>query len=289
MKAYLPIFLLLVGVLIIMVLHQNIEKYENTKNVSIQLNNDTIQFKDGSEIYSSIQSSPQEMNIRNPKINVEGSIVANNFEGDGSKLRNLPIPNNPLSNVVFNNNGNIGIGTSSPSSKLDVVGNIKANSFEGDGSKLSNVPQTPNPYTNVIFNNNGNIGVGKSNPSSKLDVAGNILANSFEGDGSRLRNIPQTPNPYGNILFNNNNNLGIGINNPSRKLEVEGDLKVNGSIIMNNMKLTGLSDRLEVCPVDGDCPRPLYLYTTNSKGRPGSFHSSIMTRRVNGTDNWFGY
>ena len=49
-----------------------------------------------------------------------------------------------VSNIVFKDNGNIGLGSTDPSAMLDVAGNIKSsNKFVGDGSLLTNLPGVP--------------------------------------------------------------------------------------------------------------------------------------------------
>jgi hypothetical protein len=85
--------------------------------------------------------------------------------------------------------GNVGIGTSSPTSKLFVEGTIQARSgstgvsFYGDGGAgyINGIGAFP-----LIFNTNGaermritsggNVGIGVTSPSAKLDVDGSIIA-----------------------------------------------------------------------------------------------------------------
>ena len=44
------------------------------------------------------------------------------------------------SGIRMDTNGNVGIGTSSPTEKLEVNGNVKASSFIGNGSQVTGVP-----------------------------------------------------------------------------------------------------------------------------------------------------
>ena len=71
-------------------------------------------------------------------------------------------------------NGNVGIGTTSPSEKLDVNGNIKATKFYGDGSSLTGISGGSSVWTssnNNIYYNSGYVGIGTT-PSEKLHVDG---------------------------------------------------------------------------------------------------------------------
>ena len=78
-------------------------------------------------------------------------------------------------NVVYYNNGNVGIGTSEPTSKLTVSGTVDANDYLKNGAPLG---------TNVglgwasneagdIYNTNpsGKVGIGTTEPTAKLSIA----------------------------------------------------------------------------------------------------------------------
>ncbi len=126
--------------------------------------------------------------------------------------------------------GNVGIGTSSPSSTLDVAGTLNtsgnasfggtvgvtgtvtASAFSGDGSGLSNltIPAGSGHYiqngstlqTSATFNIDGNgyiggsVGIGTTTPSASLEIAGSLLASGtsgatpVSGAGTRMMWVP---------------------------------------------------------------------------------------------------
>ena len=85
--------------------------------------------------------------------------------------------------VTFTHEGNVGIGTITPTAKLDVQGTVKATTFIGDGSQLTGI--TPGsgdghsldgaggtPEDAVFVDDEGKVGVGTSEPAYKLDISG---------------------------------------------------------------------------------------------------------------------
>ncbi|MFH1790290.1 MAG: hypothetical protein ABH832_04470, partial [bacterium] len=101
----------------------------------------------------------------------------------------------------INNNGNVGIGTTSPSGKLAI---------NGTGTML-NITNGTDGSSLMVLDGSGNVGIGTTSPKAKLDVAGGGI---FNLTGAQNFSII---NETGTSLFHvngTNGRVGIGTTSP---------------------------------------------------------------------------
>ncbi len=100
-------------------------------------------------------------------------------EGDGHSLN--AADGDPTDALFVDNDGNVGIGTTSPSERLDVDGNIKSSGKVFASAYSSNSPvifEAPAGTERARIDDiTGNFGIGTPTPSAKLDVAGTAEIN----------------------------------------------------------------------------------------------------------------
>ena len=120
------------------------------------------------------------------------------------------------------NNGNVGIGTTSPTKKLHVEGDTYLNGNLGIGTA------SPTQKFHVVGNSyfNGNVGIGTDSPQKKLHVQGDTYLSGNLGIGTA--STTQKFHVVGNSYFNGN--VGIGIDSPQKKLHVQGDTYLSGNV-----------------------------------------------------------
>ena len=132
---------------------------------------------------------------------VYGSYTDHIFQNGGSEA-----VNGKTETMRIKQNGNVGIGTTSPSTQLHSTGGVRFQTLTGTGNRF------------VITDLNGNLAAGSA-------TTGGIIT----GSGT-LDYVPKwTPNgtTLGNSSIFDNGNVGIGTAIPSYKLDVSGNASMN--------------------------------------------------------------
>jgi hypothetical protein len=163
--------------------------------------------------------------------------------------------------VVFNENGNVGIGTDSPTSKLHVVGNAQLYGTNGgninintaasgngdisfDGSTFTIVSNSSSASLVLSTNSTerfriisgGNVGIGTTSPGAKLDIRQTSAATGlkvFTNDTSTayIAQFVGYDNSLGDttrMVVQAGGNVGIGSTSPAAKLDVVGNIQTEG-------------------------------------------------------------
>lgn len=122
-----------------------------------------------------------------------------------------------VTRLVVQSDGNVGIGSTQPTTPLDVGGTVKATQFIGDGSLLSGISGAWTSNGEYIYTIATNVGIGTSLPLAKTHIY-------HTGLGDILRIDDETAPDSTPFVINKDGNVGIGLTNPTSffKLDVNG-------------------------------------------------------------------
>jgi hypothetical protein len=164
------------------------------------------------------------------KLEVVGNVKATKFIGDGSGLTNLPTgagdghsldaaDGDPKDVVYVDNNGNVGIGTTSPNYKVSIQAS-------GNDYYLSLSENEPGGADGFEFQ----IAPGGGTAKTRI---GYLRGNFGSSSGFYIYNERNAPIRFGTnnierMRITNTGNVGIGTTEPQYKLDVEGYVQAHG-------------------------------------------------------------
>ena len=157
------------------------------------------------------------------------SYIDNRYSSNqGDTIFRIKTAGTPLEALRITGDGNVGIGTTSPSEKLEVVGTIKSNQVDAFAENIpSRIGRSTGQHLSLYGNSTGNylIGVGNKNTIIGRSGQGRIV---FRNDGIQF-STEATQTRSDLFIEVINGYVGVGTSSPSQKLEVAGNILVRGS------------------------------------------------------------
>ena len=189
-----------------------------------------------------------------------------------------------ITNKLYYNTDNVGIGSANPATKLTVQGPTATGTSgtsaiqygDAAGSQYlfagANHGGILSSSGNGLYmqQSSGNVNIGGTSFNEKLEVTGNaIVSGSLKVDGTKEvatkeyvdgqftttnANVTANTNTIntkglwdknGNKIYYNTDNIGIGTNNPASKLEVIGDISASGVVKSNGGKTVATQDYVD--------------------------------------------
>jgi len=118
----------------------------------------------------------------------------------------------------FASNGNVGIGTASPSTQLHTTGGVRHQTLTGTGTRF------------VVTDANGNLAPGAATTAGIITGSGTLnYVPKWTPDGATLGN---------SIIFDDGTNVGIGTSAPLFKTHISQDITMDGDITAGTAQLS---------------------------------------------------
>jgi hypothetical protein len=175
---------------------------------------------------------------------IVGSNVTSGFRivGASSPLHletdlNQPIrfKTNNIERMIIDGSGNIGIGTSSPTSKLQVHGNSFFSSYQStmqlNGTKLQ-WRGTQDGFLNGLLGDDGTLEIQGVNSLKQTVVNGSMLVRAQNFSDIKFQT---TNSNTDRLVIQNNGDIGIGTSSPTNKFHVNGSVKLEGLTTNNSL------------------------------------------------------
>jgi len=161
-------------------------------------------------------------------LDVNGTVNATKFVGDGSGLTNMAWTKSGADKIYYSGSGYVGIGTAAPSEKLNLYGGlnqfIRFDIDNGWDWKIGATAVTTATGSDATFaiqggavldnlfvvNGGGNVGIGTDMPTQKLEVNGTTKTNHLEVTGHvwiKEKIVVNETNPWADYVFDTDYDL----------------------------------------------------------------------------------